>query len=45
VPAGEHVLMKVQSTAANDGFVEEDAELWSQDGVLLAQSRQLAILM
>lgn len=45
VPAGEHVLMKVQSTTANDGFVEEDGELWSQDGVLLAQSRQLAILM
>jgi acyl-CoA thioesterase len=45
VPAGEHVLMKVESTTASDGFVEEDAELWSQDGVLLAQSRQLALLM
>jgi acyl-CoA thioesterase len=45
VPAGEHALIKVESRTASDGFVEEDAELWSQDGVLLAQSRQLALLM
>lgn len=45
VPAGEHVLMKVESKSASDGFMEEDAELWSLDGVLLAQSRQIALLM
>jgi acyl-CoA thioesterase len=45
IPAGEHVLIKSESRSAQDGFVEEDAELWSADGVLLAQSRQLALLM
>ena len=45
IAAGEHVLMQVESTAAGDGFVEEDAEIWTTDGVLLAQSRQLALLM
>lgn len=45
VPAGEHLVIQVQSTSASDGFVEEDAELWSQDGTLLAQSRQIALLM
>lgn len=45
VPAGEHALIKVESRCASDGFVEEDAELWTADGTLLAQSRQLALLM
>jgi len=45
IPADHHVLIKVESKTAGDGFVEEDGELWSMDGVLLAQSRQLALLM
>lgn len=45
VPAGEHVLIQVESRSARDGFVEEDAELWTTDGVLLLQSRQVALLM
>jgi acyl-CoA thioesterase len=33
------------STVAVDGFVEEDGEIWSPDGRLLAHSRQLAIVV
>lgn len=32
------------SKLAAEGFFEEDSEIWSHDGVLLAQSRQLALL-
>ena len=45
-PAGEHpwVHCTFVSRVASGGVVEEDGELWSEDGVLLAQSRQLAIV-
>jgi acyl-CoA thioesterase len=41
---GEPVLAAFRSTTAADGFFEEDGALWTRDGVLLAQSRQLALL-
>ena len=41
---GEPVLALFRSTTAADGFFEEDGELWTRHGVLLAQSRQLALL-
>jgi acyl-CoA thioesterase len=41
----EPVLAVFTSRTASEGFFEEDGALWSRDGVLLAQSRQLALLL
>jgi acyl-CoA thioesterase len=43
--AGEYTLVRFRSRYADEGFVEEDGEIWSRDGRLLAQSRQLAVLL
>ena len=37
-------LAVFRSRLAAGGFLEEDGEVWSRDGVLLAQSRQLAVI-
>lgn len=40
---GDWVLGRFVTRLAAHGFLEEDGELWSADGTLLAQSRQLAL--
>jgi hypothetical protein len=37
------VLGRFESRHSAEGFFEEDGELWSPDGVLIAQCRQLAL--
>jgi acyl-CoA thioesterase len=43
--AEDPYLAVFRSGLARHGFFEEDGELWSSDGTLLAQSRQLALLL
>jgi hypothetical protein len=38
------VLCRLRTAAAGDGFVDEDTELWSVDGRLLAHTRQLRVM-
>jgi len=39
------VLARFSSSTSHGGFFEEDGALWAPDGTLLAQSRQLALLI
>ena len=43
--ADDFMLAVFRTNAAADGFMEEDGEIWAPDGTLLAQCRQLALLM
>ena len=43
--AGDWVASRFSTRHVTDGFHEEDGELWDAAGNLLAQSRQLAILL
>jgi acyl-CoA thioesterase len=44
-PDERWALVRFRTTVAADGYLEEDGEVWSEDGRLLAQSRQLAVLL
>ena len=45
LPVRGPLLARFTTRLVRDGFFEEDGELWAQDGTLVAQSRQLALLL
>ena len=38
-------LARFGTGAAREGFFEEEGEIWSRSGVLIAQSRQLGLFL
>jgi acyl-CoA thioesterase len=42
---GDFYLGRFSSSLGRDGYFEEDGDLWSPDGRLIAQSRQLALAL
>lgn len=42
--SGDFALARFRTRLAREGFLEEDGEIWSREGRLLAQSRQLAVI-
>jgi acyl-CoA thioesterase len=45
LPRPGWLATRIQTRHVVEGFHEEDCELWDEDGALVAQSRQLAILL
>jgi acyl-CoA thioesterase len=45
VAADGFVLAVFRTSVAAEGFLDEDGEVWTPDGTLLAQSRQLAAIL
>jgi acyl-CoA thioesterase len=45
LPVTGPLLARLETNLARDGFFEEDGELWAADGTLVAQSRQLGLLL
>jgi len=41
----DYYLLAFRAPLAHDGFVVEDGEIWSQDGRLVAQARQMAVVL
>jgi acyl-CoA thioesterase len=41
----DHYLARFTSSTARDGFFAEDGELWTRDGLLIARSRQQALVL
>ncbi len=39
------LAVRFTATTLHEGFLEEDGELWTPDGILVAQSRQLAVAL
>ena len=46
LPRADGLLLgRFESRLTRDGFFDEDGELWAEDGTLVAQSRQLGLLI
>jgi hypothetical protein len=46
LPSEDSLLLgRFRSRYVRDGFFEEDGEMWAPDGTLVAQSRQLGLLL
>jgi hypothetical protein len=45
LPVEGPLLARFTTKLVRDGYFEEDGELWTRDGTLVAQSRQLALLL
>ena len=46
LPLGDSLLLgRFRNLIVRDGFFDEDGELWTPDGTLVAQSRQLGLLL
>jgi acyl-CoA thioesterase len=46
LPVADTLLLgRFRSRVVRDGFFDEDGELWAPDGTLVAQSRQLGLLI
>jgi acyl-CoA thioesterase len=43
--ADDYVLADFRTNVAAEGFLEEDGEIWTRGGTLIAQSRQLAAVL
>ena len=43
--AREWCLVRFRTLEVADGYLEETGEIWSEDGRLLAESRQLAVVL
>jgi acyl-CoA thioesterase len=43
--SGDFALARFRTRRAHEGFLEEDGQIWSRNGRLLAQSRQLALML
>jgi acyl-CoA thioesterase len=44
-PDGDLCLIRIRTGLMHEGFFEEDGVIWAPDGTVLAQSRQLALLL
>jgi acyl-CoA thioesterase len=46
LPLDDSLLLgRFRSNLVREGFFDEDGELWTPDGTLVAQSRQLGLLL